>query len=83
MPFSKIIVFGTNWCGDCFRPRKFFKDHAISYTWVNIDRDKKAEHFVIQANRGYRSVPTIVFDDNTILVEPSNDELARKLGLAL
>jgi len=81
MSSSNIIVYGTNWCGDCIRTRIFLKHHAIPYTWVNIDQDKQAEQFVIQTNHGNRSVPTIVLNSGTILVEPSNHELAKKLGI--
>jgi hypothetical protein len=28
-----------------------------------------------------RSIPTVVFGDGSILVEPSNEQLARKLGI--
>src|SRR5262249_3103206 len=35
-----------------------------------------------RTNGGKRIIPTIVFDDGSFLVEPSNAELARKLGLA-
>jgi mycoredoxin len=34
---------------------------------------------VQRVNHGYRSVPTIVFPDGSLLVEPSNAELERKL----
>jgi thioredoxin reductase (NADPH) len=36
---------------------------------------------VLQKNEGKRIIPTIVFEDDTFLVEPSNAELAKKLGL--
>ncbi len=81
MPAQKIKLYGTDWCCDCFRTRQFLKSHTIPYDFINIDRDKDAEKFVLQTNRGMRSVPTIVFDDGTVLVEPSNRELASKLGI--
>lgn len=81
MPDSNIIIYGTDWCSDCSRARSFFNKHRIPYTWVNIDRDSEAEQFVIKANNGMRSVPTILFADETILVEPSNAQLASKLGI--
>ena len=34
----------------------------------------------MEINGGYRSVPTIVFEDGSILVEPSNAELAQKFA---
>lgn len=83
MSVQKIILYGTDWCGDCFRARQFLKSHSIPYDFKNIDRDKDAELFVLQTNRGMRSVPTIVFEDGTVLVEPSNRELALKLGINL
>jgi len=83
MPAQKIIIYGTEWCGDCFRTRQFLKSHSISYDFFNIDRDRDAEQFVLKANRGMRSVPTIVFEDGTMLVEPSNRELAIKLGIEI
>jgi len=42
---------------------------------------EEAEEFVIKTNKGKRIIPTITFPDSTFLVEPSNAELAAKLGL--
>jgi mycoredoxin len=82
MPNSNIIVYGTDWCGDCIRTRRFLKRNNIPFEWINIDKDPQAEKFVRETNRGMRSVPTIVFPDGSILVEPSNTELEGKLSLA-
>ncbi len=83
MTGPKIKIYGTTWCGDCRRVRWFLEQKVITYEFINIDQDKAAEQFVIRTNRGYRSVPTIVFEDGSILVEPSNAVLARKLNLLL
>jgi len=82
MPDSNIItIYATEWCGDCRRARKFFDKHGMPYRWVDIDDDEKAEQFVKRANKGMRSVPTIIFPDGDILVEPSNAQLERKLDI--
>ena len=49
------------------------------YTGINIDEDPDGREFVIEVNHGNRSVPTIVFPDGDILVEPSSSELLKKL----
>jgi len=72
---NEIIVYGTTWCGDCIRVRRFFDKNNITYHWVDIDQDKRGEEFVFSINCGMRSVPTIVFADGSILVEPSEAEL--------
>jgi len=76
-----IIMYGTTWCRDCKRSKQFLGDQRIQYTFVNIEHDPDAMAYVERVNKGARSVPTIVFPDGDILVEPSNAELAAKLGL--
>lgn len=76
---GKIIVYGTRWCGDTRRALRILDERKIDYEWINIDKDEAGEKFVIQANRGNRSVPTIIFPDETLLVEPSNQVLNEKL----
>jgi thioredoxin reductase (NADPH) len=76
-----ITVYGAYWCPDCRRSKKFLGEQFIPYKWVDIEQDKRGEQFVLGINQGKRIIPTIVFDDGSFLVEPSNAELARKLGL--
>jgi mycoredoxin len=83
MDENVIIIYGTNWCGDCLRSRRFLDLRGITYQFIDIDHDAAAEQFVIHTNRGNRSVPTIVFADGTTLTEPSNLTLAKKLGVKL
>lgn len=83
MSETNIVIYGTNWCGDCRRARLFFDRQKIPYQWIDIDQDLKGEQFVKQTNKGMRSVPTIVFQDGSILVEPSTKKLADKLGVSL
>ncbi|HEY9086703.1 MAG TPA: glutaredoxin domain-containing protein [Anaerolineaceae bacterium] len=79
---TQIIVYGTTWCYDTFRAKKILDKNNIPYTWIDIDKDMEGRKFVEETNHGYRSVPTIVFPDGTILVEPSNADLLAKLGLS-
>jgi thioredoxin reductase (NADPH) len=78
---SRVTVYGAYWCPDCRRAKKFLGEQFVPYKWVDIEQDKAAEEYVLKRNNGKRIIPTIVFDDGTILVEPSNAELAKKLGL--
>ena len=77
----EITVYGAYWCPDCTRSKQFLGEHQIPYNWVNIEDDKDGEDYVIQKNNGKRIIPTIEFGDGSIVVEPSNAELAEKLGL--
>jgi thioredoxin reductase (NADPH) len=78
---SGIAVYGTDWCPDCKRAKKFFGEQRVPYEYVNIEQEPAGIAFVEQANQGKHIIPTIVFPDGSILAEPSNAELAQKLGL--
>ena len=75
-----IRIYGTAWCGDCHMARAYFEQQGIPYEWIDPDLDPEAEAFVLRVNNGLRSVPTIVFPDGSLLVEPSIAALSRKLG---
>ncbi|MEI2691786.1 MAG: FAD-dependent oxidoreductase [Anaerolineae bacterium] len=78
-----ITVYGAYWCPDCRRSKQFLGEHQIPYRWVDIEQDKAGEAYVLAKNDGKRIIPTIEFDDDSILVEPSNAALAAKLGLKM
>jgi mycoredoxin len=80
---ASITVYGTSWCGGSRRCRLLLERFGIPYQWVDIDQDEKAARFVESVNRGFRSVPTIVWPDGSRLTEPSETELANKLGVKL
>ncbi|MBV6452095.1 MAG: putative glutaredoxin.1 [Anaerolineales bacterium] len=71
-------MYTTETCSDCVRAKKFFDARGIPHVRVKLEGDDQATQFVIQVNRGFRSVPTIVFPDGSVLVEPSWDELNAK-----
>jgi thioredoxin reductase (NADPH) len=78
---AEITIYGAYWCPDCRRSKQFLGEHQIPYNWVDIEQDEAGEAYVRQKNSGKRIIPTIEFGDGSILVEPSNAELAAKLGL--
>jgi thioredoxin reductase (NADPH) len=80
-PTPEITVYGAHWCPDCRRSKQFLGEHQIPYAWVDIEQDKDGEAWVLAHNDGKRIIPLIAFADGSQLVEPSNAELAAKLGL--
>jgi len=77
-----ITVYGTQWCADCKRAKQFFGEQRVHYRFVDVDADSDGLEVVERLNNGKRVIPVIVFEDGSTLVEPSNAELAAKLGLA-
>jgi glutaredoxin-like protein len=74
-----ILVYGAMWCPDTVRSRNFLDKNGIAYQWFDIDHNPEAKEFVRKTNNGQVVVPTIIFPDGTILVEPSDEELGGKV----
>ena len=80
---SEIKVYGAPWCPDCKRAKKFLAEHRQRYDWIDIDENAAGLRFVEELQDGGRTIPTVVFPDGSHLLEPTDEELARKLGLKL
>lgn len=79
---TEIELYGAPWCPDCRRAKKFLADQRIPYVWHDIEQRPELVQVVEDKNDGKRTIPTIVFPDGSHLAEPSNEELADKLGIA-
>jgi glutaredoxin len=80
---ERIVIYGAPWCPDARRARRFFDERGVEYAWIDIDEDNQARDFVKKTNGGKIVIPVIVFPDQSMLVEPSNYELATKMEALL
>ncbi len=76
---TQIVMYTTEYCSDCNRAKTLFEANDVPYLRVDLEGNAEATDFVMNINRGYQSVPTIVFPDGTILVEPNWEQLRAKL----
>lgn len=90
----KIDIYGAQWCKDCTRIKKYLGEQRVHYEWHDIEREndegKKAYDYVLEVNgklygKPKRKIPVIRIKkdgEEILLVEPSNAEMAEKLGFA-
>lgn len=76
---NTIIFYGATWCGDCRQSLAYLDGHNIQFTYINIDDVPEAAEKVKEINNGFASVPTIIFPNGQVLVEPSDAELAEAI----
>ncbi len=81
MAHTNIKLYGTLWCSDCKMTKKFLGEQRVHYDFIDVEMDKDGLALVEKVNNGKQVIPTLVFEDGSTLVEPSNAELAAKLGL--
>ena len=75
----QIVMYTTESCSDCQRAKAFFDANNVEFLRIPLEGNAEATEFVRQVNNGLQSVPTIVFPDGTVLVEPSWEELKQKI----
>lgn len=78
---TQLTVYSAEWCGDCWRTKMLLEQHKIPYQNFSIDTGIELAEFVERVNGGSRAIPTLLFPDGTVLVEPSDQELKEKLGV--
>jgi len=77
-------MYGTRWCCDCRRAKKFLSDRGVSFREVNIDDTPEAAELVLRANDGKRKVPTIEVDGRFFSCSPFDPyQLAEELKIPL
>ena len=77
---SKIVIYSTQWCGDCVRSKKVLDKLGIAFTEVDIDYDNEGFEIAKKIQNQNPRIPTIVFEDGSFLVEPSDVELTNKIN---
>ena len=79
---SMLTLYGASWCPDCRRSKAFLGEQRVPFHYVDLEAHPEENATVERYNDGARIIPTIVFADGSHLAEPSNEELAEKLGLS-
>jgi len=78
-----MTVYGAPWCPHCKRVKKFLAAHRVRYAFVDIDTDPQAIARLKELQDGGQIIPTVIYPDGTHEVNPSDEALARRIGLTL
>ena len=76
-----LIVYTSSYCMHSRSVERFLKKNGIAAEYINIDGNPEARQILMSINRGYASVPTVIFPDGTQLTEPSYKSLRAKLDI--
>jgi len=81
LPYDGIRVLGSRWSGVCYSAKEFLSRNLIPYQWIDIDIDEKMKEQALSLTGDINNLPVILFPDGTSLINPSNNEIAEKVGL--
>jgi glutaredoxin len=79
------MLYALSTCAWCKRTRQFLDENKIAYDYVYVDKlDREAKTQVMAEVRRwnkYESFPTIIIDDEKVLVGFEEDRLREALGV--
>ena len=75
-----IKFYGADWCPDCRRSKRLLEATGTPFDFFDIDQDERSRDYMVRLQSGGTTIPTIVFDDGSFLVEPTDAELSEKLN---
>ena len=76
-----IVLYGADWCPDCRKSKAFLTENKINFQFIDTELNEWAIPIITKINNGKRKIPTIVINDDIILVEPENEELRQALKI--
>ncbi|MBV9793523.1 MAG: mycoredoxin [Actinobacteria bacterium] len=73
-------MYTTQWCAFCKRLKAQLAREGIEMAEVDIERDPAAAEYVMSVNGGNQTVPTVVFPDGSVMVNPSSIQVKKRMA---
>lgn len=81
LPTDETRVIGHRWSAPSFEARDFLARNAVPYRWMGVD-DDESKRLLEAAGVDGATLPVVITPDGTVLIRPSEAELADKVGLS-
>ena len=80
-PFKGIRVVGHQLSAQSHQIKDFLSRNRVPYQWLNVEIDEEARDLLEIAGSDGSRLPLVLFPEGPPLTQPSNVEIAEKLGL--
>ena len=75
-----VVLIGSNHSGDTLRIKEFLSRNGYPYRFVNLDVDESVQEILDHFEVGIEDVPVVICRGQTVLRNPSNQQVADCLG---
>jgi len=85
-PFEGLRVLSDRWSPKSYALREFLARHQVPFRWLDVeraDRDSEVRTAIAALNGMATQLPLVLFPDGTSQSDPSNAELAERIGMTL
>jgi len=74
-------IIGSCYSADTRRLRDFAARNRLPHEWLDLEKDRQADHMLDQLGYGIDDTPVVIWRGGEVLRNPSNAELAARIGL--
>ncbi|KAB8319548.1 response regulator [Tolypothrix campylonemoides VB511288] len=80
-PFEGIRVIGNRWSPHSHQVKDFLARNQVPYQWMDIELSEEAQKLTEYAGDDKLNLPVVLFADGSHLIQPTNLQIAEKIGL--
>jgi thioredoxin reductase (NADPH) len=80
-PFRGMRVIGHRWSAHTHRLKDFLTRNQIPFKWLELEADDEARSLLETADLTTSQLPALIFEDGSLLIQPTNVQVAEKVGL--
>ncbi len=81
LPYEGIRVLGATWSPQSYAVKEFLSRNGVPYQWADVDADEADRALATGVTGDPTVLPVVLLADGTPLVQPTNSELADKVGM--
>jgi thioredoxin reductase (NADPH) len=81
--FEGVRVLGHRWAPLTHQIKDFMARNQIPYHWSDLETDEESQRIVQSLKLEASQLPAVLFPDGTYLVQPTNQQIAEKVGRKL
>src|ERR1700704_1160410 len=81
-PVEGLRVVGSRFSPEAHQIRDFLTRNCVPFQWLDVERDEEARR-LLGSDADKHSLPLVLFPDGTQLTQPTNAEIAQKIGLKI
>src|SRR5689334_11029635 len=80
---GNLQVIGARFSPEAHKIRDFLARNCVPFEWLDVDRDPEARRLLGDTEAKSSALPIVVFPDGAKLTQPTNAEIAKKIGLTV
>jgi len=80
--FDGIRVVGNRWSAKSHDVKDFLAGNQVRFLWMDVESNQEARRLVQYVEGDVAKLPVVIFPEGDTLIQPTNLQIAEKIGLS-